>query len=441
MSEEKALWKPINRAVIIPPHATPQDVVKFASAQLSPREIKSIANAYSAGDYEMMGTFVWAKAVACLRKQLASLGMDFIGEMLGRADISPNSSIEESVTEYQLIQLAEDLGMISRTEAMRLRHTHEVITHFVKKDSGDTANDQEQMLEDEARLALRACVQSILAQPKISVALKFAEFRKALEEKSFSTADHEITMLSESPYLYQRTTLSVLLALAKSAEGGQLDNSLSNLNTILPCIWDQLLKPERWQVGQTYAEVYANGQLKAAAGIKKALAKVQGFDYVPENLRSIVFSKAAQRVLEAHDGWNNFFNEPAPMEALASLGSSVPLPAFPIVMSATLAVRLGNGYGVSNGAQAAAVKLLQSLSQDRWEYYLSDCLPDDKRILEKLAWSPAPVNRWLALVAEYKLARFNITARHAAVKKLINASDTTSVKNAALALLSDVGYV
>ena len=42
------------------------------------------------------------------------------------------------------------------------------------------------------------------------------------------------------------------------------------------------------------------------------------------------------------------------MEALASLGSSVPLPAFPIVMSATLAVRLGNGYGVSNGAQAAA---------------------------------------------------------------------------------------
>src|SRR5689334_5279565 len=45
------------------------------------------------------------------------------------------------------------------------------------------------------------------------------------------------------------------------------------------------------------------------------------FDYVPESLRSRAFIDAANKVIEAHFGWNNFYNEPAPMKALASLRS------------------------------------------------------------------------------------------------------------------------
>jgi len=119
--------------------------------------------------------------------------------------------------------------------------------------------------------------------------------------------------LAASPYFFKRTTLSVLLALVKGAKGAQLDNALGNINIILPMIWGQLRKPEKWQTGQTYAEIYNAGKEQAVAGLKKALIKVRGFDFVPENLRSTIFLQAAQKVIEAHDDFNNFHNEPAPI--------------------------------------------------------------------------------------------------------------------------------
>ena len=88
------------------------------------------------------------------------------------------------------------------------------------------------------------------------------------------------------------------------------------------------------------AELVAEGRRTASSGLKKALLKVRGFDFVPENLRSSAFAAAAQKVLEAHDGFNNFYNEPAPMERLAALGSSIPMPAFKSAMTAVMAVRL-----------------------------------------------------------------------------------------------------
>src|SRR5205823_7709859 len=129
--------------------------------------------------------------------------------------------------------------------------------------------------------------------------------------------------LKAAPYFFQRTVLSVLLALMKTAEGAQLDHSVANINTALPLIWDQLRKPERWQTGKTYAEVHAQGRKTATAGLRKALMRVRGFDFVPENLRSNTFSRAAEKVLQAHEAFNNFHNEPARMRALASLGTAI----------------------------------------------------------------------------------------------------------------------
>ena len=53
-------------------------------------------------------------------------------------------------------------------------------------------------------------------------------------------------------------------------------------------------------------------------------------------------------------------------------------------MSATLSVRLGNMYGESFAAQDSAEAILDSLSPDKWEYYATECLQADARILNKL---------------------------------------------------------
>jgi energy-coupling factor transporter transmembrane protein EcfT len=348
----------------------------------------------------MAATFIWSRAISALKKQLGTLGSEFIGEMLQRPDIDNSSDIVSIVTPSEAIMLAEDLGMISSTDALRLRQAHETINHFAEYEEESEEDEQEGMSRDEAMICLRACVNSILGQPKLEVAQDFAAFRRDLEERTFKNDDSEISGLLNAPYFFLKTTLSILLALLRTATGAQLEHVVRNTRLILPLTWTKHRKPEKWQAGQTYAEIYAEGKKDAVNGLKSALAEVSGFDYVPENLRSSTFTRAARDVLEAHQGVNNYYNEPDPMRALAALGTTIPSPAFPVCMTATLSVWLGNAYGHSWGAQESARKVLRGLSRDRWAYYLDDVLPRDSDILVKLNYSQ-PAARWAELIREF----------------------------------------
>lgn len=48
--------------------------------------------------------------------------------------------------------------------------------------------------------------------------------------------------------------------------GANLDHTLANINTLIPAIWMNLRDAEKWQVGQTYAEAYADGKSTVVGG-------------------------------------------------------------------------------------------------------------------------------------------------------------------------------
>jgi hypothetical protein len=416
---EIAIWVP-NQPIELASNATAGDIAEQARA-LSPRDVRSIATAFEAQSYEMVSTFVWTRAITALKKQVSSLGMEFVGQMLGRADIDDDSDPVTAISEHDAISLAEDLGMITTTEALRLKHAMELVRHFADP---ETAN-QDQMNHEEAVGVLRSCVSSILGNPHIKPPIQFAELRTSLESESLGNEDHRVTQIAESPYFMQRTVLSVLLSMLKVAHGAQLEHAVGNMNVILPRIWENLRKPEKWQVGQTYAEVHSAGRQAAAVGLKNALASVKGFDFVPETLRSETFARAAQKVMDAHFAFNNFYNEAAPVRELAMLGSTIPRPAFPLCMRAVLCVKLGNFYGIANTAQGDVDAILRALRREQWEYYLNECLPSDKTILDKID-NDKPANQWIALCGEYDLGQMRIN--NAIVRDLVAASRSVAVK-------------
>jgi len=75
--------------------------------------------------------------------------------------------------------------------------------------------------------------------------IQFAELRDALESESFSRNDDRVEKICELPYFIQRTVLSVLLSMLKTAAGAQLEHAVGNTNVIVPRIWDCLRKPEK----------------------------------------------------------------------------------------------------------------------------------------------------------------------------------------------------
>lgn len=411
------------------------DIMLF-NKQLSANDQRQIISAYKQHSYEMMSSFIWIKTINSLKDLLSKLGNNIIAEILDRTDITLNTDIKQVLTDFEVINLSEELGVITKTSGFRLRKAYETVSYFTQNDlEEDTENE---MSREEAVAILKSCISGILRFKNLSAALDFQKFRNMLLETSLSEENEYVKKLINSPYFYFRTVVRILLSMIKTRNGAQLSNSLGNANVIIPLLWGKLNDPERRNIGKAYAEAFIEGNTTATRGLKKLLLKVKGFDFVPEDLRSNTYIVAANEVIQAHESLNNFYNEPSAIMKLANLGSSIPIQAFPKCMTAVLCIKLGNYYSISWDAQKYADDILNNISKDRWIYFFNECLPYDERILYKLA-QDSPRSYWFNLIIQLnnnKSGVFNLdNFKGKELKQLIKAS----VSNHKINLLLAVG--
>ena len=219
-------------------------------------------------------------------------------------------------------------------------------------------------------------------------------------------------MLANSPYFYKKTTIRTLINLLSSTEGAEFEMVSANFISIVECIWESLSSDDRYFVGITYSK-YANKGNKIYIQIfKNALERVHGFDYVPENLRSLSFIQAAKYIKSVHHAFNNFYNEPNAVDKLERLGNQIPKPAIKECVSACLMVILGNAYGRSDRGVYSVYQVLNKLDKIAWNYYLNNCLPFDGDVLEKIKAGDHRTLHWCELVIQYNLNEMNIQDRN-----------------------------
>lgn len=372
--------------VIIPSDVNDTNQIVSYANSLTEKQKNQIVAAFQIQAYDMASEYAWKKAMVKLKETLATLGMKFIGEMLGRTDIDEYSNIDTALTDYTTIELAEQLGVISATAALKLRQSNELITHFFSKEA------TEEIDNISAIQVIKSSIQYILGESDISIAIEFSNFRDRLLGESLQLKDPQVDQLINSPLFYLRTVSSILLSSIRNDKGARLEHSLANLNLLINSIWVNLGENDKWNIGTAYRDVTAAGNTTASAGLKNALLKVGGFDFVPENLRSVTFKKAAKELIITHFEMNNFYNEPLAIRKLANLGSTIPAPALIDCIQAYLVVYLGNSYGVSRDAFPIASEKLAEISRERWFYYFEKVIMTDAIILGKLM-SSGKVNK------------------------------------------------
>jgi hypothetical protein len=316
------------------------------------------------------------------------------------------------VSDSEAISLARDLGILTPLQTMRLLHSQAIVSHFSAAENNPALDENEMMTQEEAISCLRVCVQGILGHENIGAAEDFKQFRSKLESATFVAGSPEVLKLETSPYFFVKTAISILLSIFKTGKGAQLEHAARNALLIITKFWPNLKAPERWQIGQAYAVEFSEGRTESVRALHAVLLAVGGFDFVPENLRSATFARVASSVISAHQGMNNFYNEPAPMRELASLGTSIPGPALAPCMTAVLCVKIGNFYGPSIAAQPYADQVIAGLSADRWLYYLNERLEQDRVVLSELQHEK-PAKRWVHLIAVSRIEPARITSKDA----------------------------
>jgi len=395
------LWQGPNGVIIPATAKEPSDIVPYAH-YLTEKQKRQIVSAFQIEAYDMAAEYAWKKAMVKLKETISTLGMKFIGEMLGRSDINEASSIENVLTDHSAILLAEQLGVIGSTAALKLKQANELITHFFSKNP-----DTEVEIDyTDAFVIVKSSVQYILGEQDISIAIEFSRFRERLLSEPLKITDAQVDQVINSPLFYIRTVNTILLTSIKNDIGAKLEHALGNLNMLIEAIWPNLAESDKWNIGTAYRDVTAAGNMIAASGLKNALLKVSGFDFVPENLRSVTFKTTAKEVIETHFAFNNFYNEPAVVRKLASLGSTIPSPALIDCMQAYLSVYIGNFYGTSTAAAKIAEQQLSNITKDRWEYYFNKVLQNDDIILDKINTS-RQIERFKNLLESNYLTDFN----------------------------------
>lgn len=389
-----------------------KEIVPYAQG-LQKHEQGKIVAAFQAGAYDMGAEYLWKRAMSRLRTTIATMGMKFVGEMLDRKDIDEYSSPENALTDYDTIRLAESLGIVSSTGALRLKHAFELLSHFSNPETNELLS------QTEAVNVVRSCVQYVMGEHDIRLALDFTRIRDRLSGETLQVNDSQVQQLLTSPPFFLKTALRVLLASIKTTKGAALENSLANLNLLLPGFWPRIGEQDRWLVGTTYAEVSDTGNSVAISGIKRSLLKVAGFDYVPENLRSSVYISAAQAIMNAHFSWSNYHLELAPLKRLINLGTTIPRAALAECLQALLSIYLGNPYGYSFDAAPVAGDELRKLSKDRIQYYFDRIVPNDEIILGKLQ-STSPRARFISLAQSGFFE--NVSFENPNILKMINAA-------------------
>jgi len=388
-NQQMVLWQG-HAGVEIPQDAdTAESIVVFAGS-LTEKQQKHVINVFKDGAFDMGAEYVWKRSMTRLRSTLSTLGMKFIGEMLGRDDIDEYSVPEVVLTEYNCIGLAEQLGVVSTTGAIKLKQAIELINHYF---DDQAIKEGEELNKVDGINIILTCVKYILGEQDISVALEFSNFRSRLLSETIKVDDMQIDQLINSPIFYIRTTIAILLTAIKNEKGAKVEHALANFVMLIDPIWNKIGEKDKYTIGSAYRDVTASGNISAAGGLKKGLMKVGGFDYVPENLRSSTYRKAAKALVDAHFAANNFYNEPKLVKHLSSLGSNIPPPALIDCIQAYMCVYLGNYWGVSYEAVGISEEELRYISPSRWNYYFEKVFHNDDIILGKLT-EARPMNRF-----------------------------------------------
>ena len=375
-------------------------IVEYGNNNLTVKQQKQIVGAYNMDAYDMAAEYAWKKAIIKLRNSLANLGMDFIAEFVQRDDVDEYTPIENVLTERATIDLAERLGVINSTGALHLRQAQELVNHYL------SAKSDNEMSAIDSLSVIRPCVEYILSEPNVKVAVAFSEFRNRLLNEDLKLKDTVVAQVINSPLFYIRTVITILLSAIKKNKSIVQEHALVNITMLLPEVWGKLSSSDKWMIGETYRDVFASGDAAATKGLKLALGKVGGFDFVPETLRSTTFKEMARKLIDVHDSFNNFYNESGVVKALANLGTRIPEPAFLVCLDAYLLVYLGNYYGYSRNAAPIAEEELKKISKDRWQAYFSGYIHTDDRILNNLE-TPTQVSRMRNLLVSIDATSFS----------------------------------
>ncbi len=352
----------------------------------------------SVGLFDAALNYLWNETINRLRAHVAAFDVGYFFDL---AEPDPtrrkNLKTEEDlakIDDYELLEAANKIQLISDAG-----HKQLVLINYMRNHASAAHPNIEELTGLKLAEWLETCIKEVFQiEPKSTV----AQIGKLLRNiKAKRLPPEELTLAASFfgglPQEQADNLANGLFGVYTPADAEP--HVLDNVRQLWTELWPEVSEETRNGLGIKLARFRANADTDPAARARELLDLVDGSSYLPEPERVLEIQQALDDLLRAHEGTNNFYNEPPAAQRLKDvvgrLGDIPQQLAFAYV-SALVDVFLTNSFGVAWNAEPIYVELITRFNSFQAGIALRSFT--GRKIRNKLDASSLPREKWTELV-------------------------------------------
>ncbi|KEZ51346.1 hypothetical protein [Metabacillus indicus] len=371
--------------------------------------ISKFIAACGAGLFDAALNFLWNETVINLRKKVIRFDMDYflnsiVTDTKRRATFKTEEDLKK-LDEWELIKGCKDTGIITDIGYKHLDYIRDMRNHASAAHPNHNDLDGLQLTS-----WLQTCIKEVLAKEPEGPVLEVKRLLNNLRTNILSTIDLP-PINSNIEMLPVDLVDSTIRAVFGMYTDPQLDVKIkNNLKLVAPSLWENCSVESKRSLGLKYAVYSANADLFRKGLAHEFLQFVQGLSYLPEEQIAVDMDMALDNLFSAHNGFNNFHNEPPHARLLSAYvpqTGEIPLIVIDKYVKVLTMCYIGNGYGVSDSASIYYDDLINRFTEPQIREFVK--LINDSDVKSRLQFSRCStrfnnlIEQFLPRVADVKL--------------------------------------
>jgi hypothetical protein len=312
--------------------------------------------AVSAGLFDAAVNYIWNAAILHLRDKVRNFGLPIVAS-IQQKDFEEKHLLE--LQDSQLLDLCLKLNLINEDGYFFLDQCRDVRNNFsAAHPTLGTINDREFVI------FLNRCTRYALNEASSPKGVDISAFITALKNQRFSNPQLNIWIDRLKDTHDAQRLLLVGMTHGVYCDPNATEPSRLNALDICSNLKNSFTAIIKSDLINRHSNYLANGDEKRHTASQQFFEKLGLLNLLNESEQHTVFSRAIDKLRNAHLGMNNFYNEPPFAERLWELSKQGEIPETiqEEFVHVTLQCYIGNDYGISWEAEQFYEKMIQDYS-------------------------------------------------------------------------------
>ncbi|WP_329449070.1 hypothetical protein OG906_41360 (plasmid) [Streptomyces sp. NBC_01426] len=370
--------------------------------------ISKMIIAGSVGLFDAALNYLWDETVLELRKRVVNFDLQYFYEVAEKSDNKRKDLKDEDdlpkLDDQKLLGGCREIGLISDIGFQEL----DLIRYMRNWASAAHPNQVEL---DGLQLAnwLSTCIRHVITLPYDHITAQVQKLLVKVKEKRLDDqAIREITAFFVNlPPVQADPLASGLFGRYTDLTTGP--ETLDNIRRLWPELWQKVSDETRYNFGFRLGRFRANGDQDQAVLARQLIDLVAGATYLPSEERAWELDGALNDLIDAHNGWSNFYTEPPiarRLQELVGQHGDIPEGLTRKYVLGLVEVFLTNGNGIAHNADSIYRDLITRFNPQQASVALRSFT--DSAIASKLQ-QKRPQEQWTELLG---LIESKLTARN-----------------------------